>query len=495
MSNQSITEPQRFVGNILWLAVSNLVIPLVGLITLPALTRNLTAADYAVWMQAGFMVALLAFSLNLCLGYAVIRFLSAEDDRAKRSQAVGVMLWPAIVLSCLVIIISILLARDLSMVLFTSADYSDIVPLIFLWAALDGIFSFLIMYWTARRQIIRAATGQVVLAIYKMAIILTLSLAGNGLGNIIRCITGGEIIIILVIFCIVVRDIGWPKPGLTGLKGYLSFSIPLIPSAVLFWLISYGDRYFITYLLNLSQVGIYSASYSLGVLIVFFYSPLQGVLFPVVSRLWEQNEQGKVRNYLEYSNKLFLTLAIPGAAGLYVLSQPILAVLTTPEYMVGGSLVLLIAIATVLLGIYQINVFAIMLVQQTKWLFPVIAVAALINIGCNIALIPAVGLIGAAISGFVAHLFLAVTSIVWARKVTGFTVSIHFLAKVISGSIVMAWCMKCINIDGILGIAVISIAGVIIVGFWLWLTRAFSVEDIKLIKEIILGFKHGALVR
>jgi O-antigen/teichoic acid export membrane protein len=470
-------------------------IPLGGLITLPALTRNFTAEDYAVWMQAVFIVALLAFILNLCLGYAVIRFLAAEDDRLKRRQALGVMLWPTVALSGLAIIISILLKRDISIILFTNADYAHLVPLIFLWGALDGIFSILIAYWMARRQIIKLSISLMTLALYKMVIIVTLSMVGSSLSRIIGCIAAGEIIIIFIILGIIITDIGWLKPGLEGLKGYLTFSIPLIPSGVLFWLISYIDRYFITYLLNLSQAGIYSASFSIGMLIFFFYSPLQFVLFPVVSKLWEQNEQLKIRSYLEYSNRLFLALSVPGAAGLYILSQPLLGILTTAEYMTGGGLVLLLAIATILLGLYQINVNIIILVKQTKWLVLIITVAAIANLGVNLVLIPIMGIIGAAISAIVSNLILAVAAIIWARNVIRYRISIKFIAKVTVGAILMAWCISFIHIGGILGIAVISIAGVMIISLWLWLTRAFSAEDIKLIKEIILGFKQGTLLR
>jgi O-antigen/teichoic acid export membrane protein len=163
--------------------------------------------------------------------------------------------------------------------------------------------------------------------------------------------------------------------------------------------------------------------------------------------------------------------------------------------MTGGGLVLLLAIATILLGLYQINVNIIILVKQTKWLVLIITVAAIANLGVNLVLIPIMGIIGAAISAIVSNLILAVAAIIWARNVIRYRISIKFIAKVTVGAILMAWCISFIHIGGILGIAVISIAGVMIISLWLWLTRAFSAEDIKLIKEIILGFKQGALLR
>jgi len=495
MSSQPVTEPQKFAGDIFWMAASNLAVPLVGLITLPAMTRNYSAETYAVWVQSFIIVGLLALIISLSMGPTVVRFLAAEDNMEKRRRAIGAMLWPVLAFAGLVLTSSLVLRQDLSEILFATPDYAYLVPFIFLWAAMQAVYSLLICYLLARRRIKRLSIIQMSLALFQMLVIVILAVTGNGLVWIIGSIVAGLTILVVVVFGMIVKEIGWPKPAVDGLKGYLAFSIPLIPSGILFWVISASDRFFITYLLNLSQAGIYAASFSVGNLIFLFYSPIPVVLLPVLSRLWEQKEQSKVRNYLEYSNKLFITLAIPGAAGLYILSQPLLGIFTTPDYMVGGGLVLLIAVATILNGLYQINVSVILLARQTKWLMPVIAIAAVANIGINLALIPVVGIIGAAIAAIVSYLILAGTVMVWARKVIRYKISVQFSAKVIIGALLMAWCISYINIGGILGIIIVAIAGVVIFSLWMWLARAFSSWDIELIKEIILGLKQGALLK
>jgi len=495
MNDQPVTEPQKFIGNIFWVAASNLAVPLVGLISMPALTKNYTAYTYAVWMQSVFIVWLLSFILNLSFGNAIVRFLAGEDDKEVRRRSLGAMLWPVLTFDCLILIISLLLRQDISIIMFGTPYYASIVPLIMLWAATEAVFSLLIAYWLARRKIRRLSIIQICLATLKMAALVILASAASDLACIIGCIAAIESVVTIVVFGMIIREIGWPTPAMVGLKSYMAFSIPLIPSGILFWAISVSDRYFITYLLSLSQAGIYSASFAIGSLISLFFSPIQVALFPVLSRLWEQKEQSKVGSYLEYSNKLFLTLAIPSAAGLYILSQPLLGILTTPDYMVGAGLVLLVALATILLGLYQINVYVILLTQKTKWLTPIIFIAATANICINIALIPVVGIIGSAIAAIVAYLILAVTVMVWARIVIKYTISVRFIVKVIIGASLMALCISFIHIGGMLGIAILAIAGVIIFSLWMWLTRAFSTGDIMLLKDIIRGLKKGALLR
>jgi len=495
MNDQKITEPQKFVSNIFWVAASNLTVPLVGLITLPAMTRNYTAETYAVWVQSFLVVGLLSFVLNLCLGNAVIRFLASEDNVIKRRRALGAMLWPVLSISSLALLISVVLRQYLSKLLFATPDYAYLVPLIFYWAAMTATYSLLFSYFLARRKIKKWSIFQITLALFQMLIILILAVTEKSLVWIIGSIVAVATIVVIIVFWMIVKEIGWPKPAIEGLKGYLAFSIPLLPSGILFWAISFSDRFFITYLLNLSQAGIYAASFSIGNLIFLFYSPIAVMLLPVLSNLWEQQEISKVRNYLKYSNKLFITLAIPGAAGLYILSQPLLGIFTTPDYVAGGSLVLLIAVAAILNGMYQINLCVILLARQTKWLVPVITIAAVANIGFNLALIPIFGITGAAIAAVISYLILAATVMVWARKVISYTMSFEFLAKVIAGALLMTLCISFINIGGVLGIVTAVVAGVVIFGSWMWITRAFSSVDIELIKEIILGLKQGALLK
>ncbi len=495
MNDQPVTEPQKFATDVVWVAVSQVFVFVVGLVTLPALTKSYSPEIYGVWVQILVTVGLLTPVLTLSLGSAAVRFLAAEDDIEKRCHAFGTMLWPVLAFACLVLIISLLLRQNLSTFLFAEPEYAYLIPLTFLWASMGALFTFFLSYLLARRKIKRMSIIQIGLAITKMAVVVTLAMAGYSLGWIIVWLIAGEIIVVAVVFGMILREIGLPKPALEGLKGYLAFSLPLMSSGILLWVIDASDRYFITHLLNLSQTGIYSASYALGSLISLFYLPIYVVLFPTLSRLWEQKELSRVRSYLEYSAKLFLTLAIPGAAGLYILSQPLLGILTTSDYVVGGGLILLIALGAMFLGLYQINIFIILLVQQTKWLPLMIAIAALTNAGINLALIPKIGIMGAAISTIVSYFLLAAIVTVWARRVISYKVDIKFLAKVIAGTLLMAFCLSFIRIGGVSGIIIIAVAGVIIFALALWLLRAFSSEDKKLIKEIVLGLKPWGITK
>lgn len=487
MNSQTITEVQKFTSDIVWVAASDIIPMLSSIVTLPALTKNYPVDLYGVWVQVGVTIGLLSPVLLLHLSTAVVRFLAAEEDKNKIRYTLGAMLLPILVFVCFGFFTSLILRHNLSIFLFADAEYAFFVPLAFLWASIEALFSFSLSYLRARGKIKKLSIIRSVFAIAKMLVIVILAVANFRLEWVIGCITAVEAIFVVIVFTIIEREVGLPRLNTGGLKGFLVYSIPLIPHGVLLWVINASDRYFITHFLDLSQTGIYSASYALGSLISLFYSPISFVLFPTITKFWEQKEIVRVRSYLEYSTKLFLTLAIPGIAGLYTLSQPLLGILATTEYMAGEGLVLLIALGVLLFGIYQINVYVIYLLQQTKWLTMMTAVAALTNAGINILLIPQIGTIGAAISTIVSYFILTTIVTLWARKTISYKVGFKYLVKILLSTAVMGVCMRIVPVSGVLSLvlAVTVGTGVYILG--IVLLKAFSQEDKRLVREMLSG--------
>lgn len=487
MNSAIISETRKFASDVVWVAISQVLVSLISVIVLPALTKSYTPEIYGVWVQAGVTVGLLTPVLTLHLGSAAVRFLAGVEDREKRRRAFGTMLWPVVTLSCLALLTSVLARRGLSTFLFAAPQYVSFIPLTFLWALMEALFILSTSYLRARGKIMRLSVIQIAFSVGKIALIVLLATADYGLGWVIASVIAMETLFIAVVFTMIIGEIGLPKPSLIGLWSFLAFSVPQIPSGILLWVMSGSDRYFITHLLDLPQAGIYSVSYSLGSIVSLLFSPISFVLFPTVSKFWEQKEISRVRSYLEYSTRLFLALAIPGAVGLYVLSQPLLGILATSEYMVGGLLVLLVAVGTILLGIYQINVYIILLVQQVKWLPLMIGVAAAINAGINIALIPRMGITASAVAAIASYFVLAAIVTVWARRAISYRIGFRFLSKVLVASLIMLFCLRFIEIGSALMIILAVFAGAGIFVLALWLLRAFSIEDRRFARQVLSG--------
>ena len=150
---------------------------------------------------------------------------------------------------------------------------------------------------------------------------------------------------------------------------------------------------------------------------------------------------------------------------------------------------MLVALGVLFEGIYTLNVYVIYLVKKTKWLPFIFTIGAVSNVVINVVLIPKIGIMAAAISTVVSYFMMAVIVIVWARKEIYYELDLQFLSKVILATIFMACCLWFIEISSVVGIILVAIAGVLIYGLGLFLLRAFSKEDRRLITEVLSGLK------
>jgi O-antigen/teichoic acid export membrane protein len=477
----------RFAGDILWISLSQLIVSLMGIFTLPALTKSYSPEIFGVWTQINVTVSLLTPILNLQLGSTIVRFLSGEEDEAKRRHIFGSMLLAVTVISLVVLACTYLLASQISQFLFHSAGYVLYVRLTFLWVFSNVLYSLFAFYLRSRKKIKLLAVRQIVVSLLTLAAIVILSGRGYDLEWIIISVIAIQVIFLVVFFVTITRDTGFPYPNISGINRYLAFSLPLIPNGLLMWIINSSDRYFVTGFIGLTKTGVYSSSNNIGGLISLFYFPIGFVLLPVISSAWEQNRMEDVKKYFEYSVKLFLTLAVPAAAGLTILSQPLLRSLTTSEYMIGWQLVLLIAIGTIFMGIYSINANVILLQKKTRWWPLIISSAALTSILINVTLIPRIGLMGAAVSNIVSYFLLALIASIWAARVVRYRFDLIYLVKIIAATLIMVFCLFFVKINTTYMLFVAVGMGVVVFALFVFLFRAFSEQDKHYLRIILSG--------
>jgi O-antigen/teichoic acid export membrane protein len=485
---QVISKSHKFTLDVIWVSLSQIFVSFVGIFTLAALTKSYTSEMFGIWAQVSVTVGLLSPIINLQFGPAIVRFIAGEDDRLARRRALGSMLCSILIFGFMVSILAFFSGAQLSSLFFDSPRYTTFVHLTFLWGFVDALYLLFISYLRARDRIKRLSLIQGLFAVSKMAVIVTLAVLNYNLEWIILGNILIEFTITIVMFYFIVRQESFPVLNFYKIREFLSFSLPQLPAGAMMWAIAASDRYFIAHYLNLSQTGIYSSSNSLASLMAFFYYPIGFVLLPAVSRAWEQNNKNEVKTYFTYSIKLFLTAAIPAAIGLALLSQQLLKVLTTSEYLAGMQIVLLVSIGQIFMGLYQINDYILYLLKQTKWEPLLIFVAAAVSVVINISLIPAIGITGAAISKIVSYFVLSIILIIWVRKVLKYSFDFIYLGKVILAALLMALGIYFIKIDGIPGIILSTLSGAGIYLILLFLLNAFSKQDKELIKENLRHF-------
>ena len=154
-------------------------------------------------------------------------------------------------------------------------------------------------------------------------------------------------------------------------------------------------------------MGIYSAACSFGSLIQLFVSPLQLILFPELSKLYDENKIDEIVICMSHSLRYFLLISLPAVFGLSVLAKPLLRIFTTQDFISGWLVIPIIALSGLLAGIVQIFVNTLLVVKKTKVPTYINFAAAILNVLINLLLIPLVGIVGAALSTLLSYFFMA----------------------------------------------------------------------------------------
>jgi O-antigen/teichoic acid export membrane protein len=481
-------EPFKFARDIVWIFLSQAVIGLLGIFYLATMTKNYPTETYGIFILMSNTLGLLSPVLYMCFDVAVVRFLSGEKQKEIRRRALGSMLSAILVLELIVCGGTFLFAPQLSQLIFDDAQYVHFVFLTFFWAFVDAIYLFFLSYLRASDRIGRYSIIQGALCVVKLLIIVSAGLSKQGLEFILIGWIISEIIFSLYLLYLITGNEGFPFPNFGEIRKYLAFSVPQIPCVILLWIMGTSDRYFITHFLGLSQTGIYSSSHTLGSLISLTYAPISFVLFPFISRAWEQKQINVAKNYFEYSTKLFLMIAIPAAAGLTVLSQSLLGILATHEYLAGWTLVLLISIGTIFSGIFNINVYILLLIKKTIWLPLLMLVSSAVSIGLNVLLIPRIGITGSAVANIASYFVLALTFSLVNNKVTKYKFDFIFVVKVIAASLVMTGCIIFMKSDNIIETISVIIVGTVVYIIAVLLMRVLSNQDKQILKLILFRF-------
>ena len=474
---------KKYVNSLGLVSVSMVAARLKGLILLPILTKALGVEQYGIFALIIVSISMLVPICTLKLDFALIRFLGhVKDKRVISKQFISVI---GIIFS-IVLFISVIvffLTKYIALNIFGNINVQYLIkisiPLIFLTVTNQVMREYL----RAFQEMKKYTAFQLMQTFGEIIITFILVLSGFGL-------LGAIYALLIVRTCTTAIGIMWIKPQINitipsfaAIKPYFPFALPLLPVALGHILINVGDRYVIGYFLGSGSVGIYSASYSLGLLLSLFFAPIPIVLFPTISNLFENNKIEEIKKHLQYSLKYFLMLAIPSSFGLLVLSKPILVTLTTQEFLEGYLIVPVIALSIMIYSISDLNNQIIILYKKTKVAAVINIIAALLNIGMNIILIPIYGIMGAAVSTLITFVFhLIATSVVGYHRIP-YHIEVIFILKSVISSIVMFSVLRLCMQYEITNLLVLVLVGVVFYFISLFVFRGLSKKELQFVKE------------
>ncbi len=225
------------------------------------------------------------------------------------------------------------------------------------------------------------------------------------------------------------------KIRLDLLKKFLKFGIPYLPAGLASIFVQGIDRPILGHLTNLGTVGVYSANYKLGIFMMLFVSMFQYAWQPFfLQNAEEKNAKelfSKVLTYFTITASFILILVslfISDIVKVDIFGRSIIA-----ETFWGGlDIVPVILFGYLFNGLYVIFTAGIFIKEKSIYVPFITGLGAVVNIGVNFALIPVLGMMGAAIATLAAYFVMALSLYIVTQKIYKIDYEYKKMSKIFS---------------------------------------------------------------
>ncbi|MEZ5334866.1 MAG: oligosaccharide flippase family protein [Methanolobus sp.] len=408
-----------------------------GILLLPILTKNMTIEDFGIWAMIMITIGIVPNLATLGFQSVFARFLPS----IKKKEHLSDIMYSSLSVVCLTGFLSALIIYLFSKTISDKMFDGNliVVKMLAVLLFIETLGQLSSSYFRATQQIKKYSTLELLKSILIVIMVSILIFMGKGLIGAIFGLLIESFIVSLIALTIIVSQIGIKIPKFQNFKSYLNYGVPTIPGGISKWVVNSSDRYVIGGYLGTSAVGYYSPGYSLGNIVNSFFQPINFVLPMVLSKYYDENNLEEVKKYLGYSLKYYLAIAVPAVFGLSFLSKPLLELLTTPEIAEKGYLITpLVALSYLIFGVFSIYSKVALLAKKTHVSGVIWSLAAVLNLGLNLLLVPYIGIIAAAATTLFAYIVGLVIMAHYSLRYVEFDMHFYFILKCLFSSTLMS---------------------------------------------------------
>lgn len=372
-----------------------------GFLLVPIYTRIFNPADYGVMSLITTTMAAVAIFAVLALDNSAHRWFWDTEDTADRKTTLATWAWCQIVVSAVLAVGVFAFAGWLGKAIVGRADAPGYFRLTALTLPL-GVMGAVVTNWFRMQRRAWATvfyaigtslftTGTSVL----LVVVLHRGLRGVYESQVMSLAVGTLIAVALMGDWLNPRYFRWHR-----LIEMLRFGLPLIPAALAFWIVSFSDRYFVKMYTNTAEVGLYQVGSSLAAVLALITGAFQQSWGPFALSIHKREDARQVYAsvFLAY---VWLTSALSVALALVAPSA--LRIIATDRFVGASSVVGILAFSYVAIGLGYIATIGLAVVKTTGPTGAAITVAAIVNIGLNILLVPHMGKVGSAVATLISQ--------------------------------------------------------------------------------------------
>ena len=468
---------------------SKIIPAMVGIVALPIITRLFTPADYGNYVLVIATVSILS-TLVGWVSMSVVRFYPAYEKEGKTAEFTELIIKLTFLSIFVIFVISLCILLPLQGYIPENLYYLFGIGIIVF--ILTSCFVVLLDFLRIKRRIkwysgffVWNSISALVFGVL-FVILFHLGVEGLLLGTILSISFALPSLWKIAMGKLRIRDRAIPfKPTIEMMK----YSFPLVVGNLAAWILSLSDRYVLEFFRGAHEVGVYSISYSISQSSIMIFISLFFLSFnPLAIITWEKEGEKVSQKFVSQGTRYFLLLCIPAVISISVLQNPIMKVLSTPEYYGGAKIIPLVVSGIFFLGLMQMFDVGLCLQKKTYINLFCVTLSGILNLGLNFVLVPKYGYMAAAATTLISYAFLLVLMIFVSRRFFVWEFPFKSLAKISCASIVMGIVVYYIG-NSLTSSALINLisgmfVGIVVYVVMLLLLREPQKEEIQELQEL-----------
>ncbi len=217
----------------------------------------------------------------------------------------------------------------------------------------------------------------------------------------------------------------------------LAFSLPLLMSNIVGFILQWADSLFLGYYLTIRDVGVYGAAGRLAGLSGMFLLAISTIFAPKIYSLYCKGNLEEVGRLYQHSTRWVLMCVLPLFLFTVLNAEPLLA-LFGPDFVKGSTALIILAAAYLVMTGTGPAGDVVLMTGRSKAILYAAAASGALGLGLNAYLIPRYGLIGAASATGLAIAFGNLANVLMAWRFTGLQPYTKAIAKPILAALSVA---------------------------------------------------------
>jgi O-antigen/teichoic acid export membrane protein len=419
------------------------------------------------------------------LPYAVQKFISSDESRS------GAILWTAgqmqFVVAAVLFGLSFALApfianffKDARLVIWFRVAFIDIL--------VYGFFHIFSSYQNGLRHFGKQALLLIVYGLSKLGFVIFFIFVTRTLTGVFLANVAGSIVGLIMSLLFLGKDI---QIGAYDRLQLIRFAFPSLLYFLMMNLLLYIDLWVVNYFLGKTTGGYYVAASTIARIPYFVVFGLSATVLPTLSNKLKSGVLSEAKTTIQSSFKLFLLMALPLGIVITLFPRDIIVFIYSVVYIQSGSILPIFVWGMIFLAFFSILTTIINADNAPHISFWIAVLTVLIDVICNVKLVPVYGIIGGAFATTATVGFGVLIAILYVYRRFRFLLDPRSSLRIGAAGLVLLGAIKLsqgFHLHFLLG----GLIGLILYGLVLLMLKVIVVEDLYDFSLFRRNNNHGS---